>query len=93
MIHAVLSPLVTLGEKMKPTVKRGKKKRLKSLKEVKRDIAKADYPIAETLHWVADGEELLRKWGALKSPAAKRIAKTFSTLIGMLETINELRKM
>ena len=78
---------------MKATVRRGNKKRLKSIKEVKRDVAKADYPIAETLHWVADGEALLRRWGAIKSPGAKRIAKAFSTLLGMLETLNELRKM
>ena len=87
---------------MKSTVKRGNKKRLKSVKEAKRDLARAsaarskkrfDYPITETIEWVADGEKLLRKWGAIKSPVAKRIANAFSKLLQMLETINELRKM
>jgi hypothetical protein len=87
---------------MKTTVTRGKKKRLKSVKEAKRDIAKVsnarskknfDYPITETIEWVGDGEKLLRKWGAIKSPAAKRIANAVSKLLGVLETINELRKM
>jgi hypothetical protein len=87
---------------MKTTVKRGNKKRLKSVKEAKRDVAKAPrvrwnknfkYPIAETLEWVNDGEKLLRKWGAIKSPGAKRIANAFSNILGWLETINELRKI
>jgi hypothetical protein len=87
---------------MKPMVKRGNKKRLKSVKEAKRDIAKAsgarskkkiEYPITETIEWVGDGEKLLRKWGAIKSPRAKRIANAVSRLLGMLETINELRKI
>lgn len=78
---------------MKATVKRGNKKRIKTVKEAKRDVAKAKYPIAETLHWISDGEQLLRKWGAIKSPGAKRIARTFSTLLHTLETLNELRKM
>jgi soluble cytochrome b562 len=85
---------------MKATVRRGSKKRLKSVREAKRDIAKAarskknfKYPVTETLEWVADGEKLLRKWGAIKSPTAKRIANGFSKLLVALETINELRKI
>ena len=81
---------------MKTTVKRGSKKRLKSVKEAKRDLLRAStkkFPITETINWVRDGEELLRKWGAIKSPGAKRIANTVSKLLGMLETLNELRKM
>ena len=87
---------------MKATVKRGRKTRLKSGKEAKRDIVKAvgraqkttyNYPVSETLQWMADGEKLLRKWGAIRSPGAKRIANAFSKLLGMLETLNELRKM
>jgi hypothetical protein len=78
---------------MKATVKRGNKKRFKSVGEVKRDVEKKNFPIAETIEWVRDGEKLLRKWGAIKSPGAKRIANTFSKLLGMLETINQLRKM
>ena len=31
-----------------------------------------NYPVAETLRWVSDGEKLLIKWGAIKSPGAKR---------------------
>ena len=87
---------------MKATVQRGNKKRLKSPKEAKRDIAKAatasvkkirQYPITETIQWVADGEKLLRMWGAIKTPGAKRIATAFSKLLGMLATLDELRKM
>ena len=87
---------------MKATVTRGNKKRLKSVKEAKRDILKKtvgqsnkrfQYPVTETIKWVADGETLLRKWGAIKSPGAKRIAKAFSKLLVMFETINEIRKM
>jgi hypothetical protein len=78
---------------MKATVKRGNKKRLKSVRKVKRDVAQKNFPITETIQWVRDGEKLLRKWGAIKSPGAKRIANTFSKLLGMLETINQLRKM
>ena len=78
---------------MKATVKRSNKKRLKTVKEVKRDVAKKNFPITETIEWVRDGEELLRKWGAIKSPGAKRIANTVSKILAMLETINQLRKM
>jgi hypothetical protein len=78
---------------MKAPTKRGNKKRLKSVTRVKRDVAQKNFPITETIQWVRDGEKLLRKWGAIKSPGAKRIANTFSKLLGMLETINQLRKM
>ncbi len=43
-------------------------------KTTKRSGKSVDYPIAETLRWVADGEKLLIQWGAIKSPGAKRIA-------------------
>lgn len=87
---------------MKATVKRGNKKRLKTVKEAKRDIMKMtigqsnkkfEYPVSETIKWVSDGEMLLRKWGAIKSPGAKRIANAFSKLLVMLETVNEIRSM
>jgi hypothetical protein len=92
---------------MKATVKRRNKKRLQSMTEAKRHIGKAsrsrdkksrvkkkfNFPVTETLRWVADGEELLRKWGAIKSPGAKRIAGRVAMVLAMLETINELRKM
>jgi hypothetical protein len=87
---------------MKATVTRGSKKRVKSAKEAKRDVAKAgksrakkivDYPIAETLRWVADGEKLLVKWGAIKSPGAKRIASGVEKVLSVLEALTELRKM
>ena len=87
---------------MKATVKRGSNKRLKSAKETKRDVSRASrsrskksfkYPIAETLEWAADGEKLLRKWGAIRSPTAERIANAFSRLLIILETLNDLRKM
>jgi hypothetical protein len=88
---------------MKATVKRGNKRRVKSPKEGKRDVAKAtksrtaakvaDYPIAETLRWVADGEKLLIKWGAIKSPGAKRIANGVAKVLSVLEALTELRKM
>ena len=84
---------------MKTSVRRGNKKRLKSIKEIKRDISRPSagknfkYPITETLEWVADGEKLLRKWGAIKSPMAKRVAGAFSKLLIMLETLNDLRRM
>lgn len=51
-----------------------------------------NYPIAETLRWVAQGEMLLIKWGAIKSPGAKRIAGTVANLLGVLEALMELRK-
>jgi hypothetical protein len=88
---------------MKATVKRGSKKRLKSVKEVKGDVKKATkpraggksahYPITETLRWMADGEKLLIKWGAITSPAGKRIAGGVAKVLAMLESLNELRKM
>ena len=92
---------------MKATVKRGSKTRLKSVKEAKRDIGKtakaaskkakpskriADYPISDTLQWVADGEKLLIKWGAIKSPGAKRIANTVASVLSVLQALTELRK-
>jgi hypothetical protein len=84
---------------MKATVKRGSKKRLKSAAEAKRDVGKTakagrkrvSYPIAETLRWVADGEKLLVKWGAIKSPGAKRIAGTVGKILSVLEALTELR--
>lgn len=87
---------------MKATVKRGSKQRLKTPKEAKRDVGKAarsrtsgaaSYPIAETLRWVADGEKLLEKWGAIKSPGAKRIASGVAKVLSVLEALTELRKM
>jgi hypothetical protein len=93
---------------MKATVKRGNTKRAKSVKEAKRDVAKTtkagkgtkagtskitDYPIAETLRWVSEGEKLLEKWGAIKSPVAKRIASGVSKILSVLEALTELRKM
>jgi hypothetical protein len=87
---------------MKATVKRGNAKRLKSGKEAKRDVGKAakprgsktvSYPIAETLRWVADGEKLLIKWGAIRSPGAKRIANGVAKVLSVLEALTELRKM
>jgi hypothetical protein len=55
--------------------------------------AKRDYPIAETIRWVADGEKLLRMWGAIKSPTAKRISSRVAKVLPLLETLNEIRKM
>ncbi len=92
---------------MKATVKRGSKRRLKSSKEVARDVGKAtrrskttkrrakmvDYPIVETLRWVADGEKLLIQWGAIKSPGAKRIANGVAKVLSVLEALTELRKV
>jgi hypothetical protein len=87
---------------MKATAKRGNTKRLKTAKEAKRDVGKAtksrgskaaSYPIAETLRWVADGEKLLIKWGAIKSPGAKRIANGVAKVLSVLEALTELRKM
>ena len=89
---------------MKSTVKRGRKTRLKTVKETKRDVGKAakrskttrgktvHYPLAETLRWVAEGEILLIKWGAIKSPGAKRIANTVAKVLSVLEALMELRK-
>jgi hypothetical protein len=93
---------------MKATVKRAKTKPAKSGKEAKRDVTKTtkagkgtkagksqitDYPIAETLRWVAEGEKLLEKWGAIKSPVAKRIASGVSKILSVLQALTELRKM
>ena len=76
------------------------KKRSKSSKGTKLKVttpstavAKRDYPIAETIRWVADGEKLLRMWGAIKSPTAKRISSHVAKVLPLLETINEIRKM
>jgi hypothetical protein len=89
---------------MKSTVKRGSKTRLKTMGEAKRDVGKTakktktargrtvSYPIAETLRWVAEGEILLVKWGAIKSPGAKRIAGTVGKVLSVLEALMELRK-
>ena len=82
---------------MKTASRRGKK-RSKSSKGTKRTTpstatAKREYPIAETLRWVADGEKLLRMWGAIKSPAAKRISSRVAKILPLLETVNEIRKM
>ena len=88
----------------KATVKRGSKTRLKSVKEAKRDVGKAakatskkakpskrmvDYPISDTLQWVADGEKLLIKWGAIKSPGAKRIANTVASVLSVLQALTD----
>lgn len=92
---------------MKATVKQGNKRRLKSTKEVARDVGKAsrprkttkrsgkivDYPIAETLRWVSDGEKLLIQWGAIKSPGAKRIANGVAKVLSVLEALTELRRV
>jgi hypothetical protein len=88
---------------MKATVKRGSKRRLKTGKEVTRDLKKTatrknttkrsvHYPISETLRWVADGERLLIKWGAIKSPGAKRVANTVGNVMAVLEALMQLRK-
>jgi hypothetical protein len=92
---------------MKATVKRGSRQRLKTAKESARDVRKTAsrgskaikrstmtvrYPVAETLRWVADGEKLLVKWGAIKSPGAKRIANTVGNVLSVLEALTELRK-
>lgn len=53
----------------------------------------AEYPIAQTLRWVGDGEKLLIKWGAIKSPGAKRIANTVAQILSVLEALTELRKI
>jgi hypothetical protein len=50
------------------------------------------YPIAETLSWVAQGEKLLVKWGAIKSPGAKRVAGTVGQILMVLEALTALRK-
>lgn len=84
---------------MKNTSGRGKKK--KSSKDTARIVStpskaltkQRDYPIAETIRWVADGEKLLRMWGAIKSPTAKRISSHVAKVLPLLETINEIRKM
>ncbi len=86
---------------MKATAKRGSKKRVKPAKEARRDGGKAtkrikktvSYPVAETLRWVADGEKLLVKWGAIKSPGAKRIANGVAKVLSVLEALTELRKV
>jgi len=52
-----------------------------------------DYPIAETLRWVGDGEKLLIQWGAIKSPGAKRIANGVSKVLSVLEALTELRRV
>jgi hypothetical protein len=84
-------------------VKRGSKKRLKSAQAAKGGVKKAakpraggksaHYPITETLRWMADGEKLLEKWGAITSPGGKRIAGGVAKVLAMLESLNELRKM
>lgn len=50
------------------------------------------YPIAETLQWAADGEKLLIKWGAIKSPGAKRIANAVASVLAVLQALTELQK-
>jgi hypothetical protein len=88
---------------MKATVKRGSKRRPKTRKELTRDVKKAatrknttkrsaHYPITETLRWIADGERLLIKWGAIKSPGAKRVANTVANVMQVLEALMTLRK-
>jgi hypothetical protein len=52
-----------------------------------------NYPITETLRWVADGETLLIKWGAIKSPGAKRIANGVGKVLSVLEALTELRRV
>lgn len=89
---------------MKATVKRGSKQRLKTPKESRRDVRRAtkragsargrivNYPIAETLRWVAEGEILLIRWGAIKSPGAKRVANTVAKVLAVLHALMELRQ-
>jgi hypothetical protein len=52
-----------------------------------------NYPITETLRWVADGERLLIQWGAIKSPGAKRIANGVGKVLSVLEALTELRRV
>jgi hypothetical protein len=52
----------------------------------------SNYPISETLQWAADGERLLIKWGAIKSPGAKRIANAVASVLGVLQALTELQK-
>ncbi|HET7679347.1 MAG TPA: hypothetical protein VFK79_04330 [Xanthobacteraceae bacterium] len=73
----------TVGGK---TTKRG-------ARSTKRRAKMVDYPIVETLRWVADGEKLLIKWGAIKSPGAKRIANGVAKVLSVLEALTELRKV
>jgi hypothetical protein len=92
---------------MKATVKKGSTQRLKTTGEAKRDVVKAakrggrkvkstrkavQYPIAETLRWAADGEKLLIKWGAIRSPGAKRVANMVGQVLSVMEALAELRK-
>lgn len=71
-----------------------KKSASKSPARVKSAIKQkmVNYPVAETLQWVADGEKLLIKWGAIKSPGAKRIANTVASVLSVLQALTELRK-
>jgi hypothetical protein len=84
--------------KKRSTSAKSKKKAKTAVKRGKAVVSTArkkasEYPISETLAWVADGEKLLRKWGAIKSPLAKKIANGFEKVLSVLETVNELRKM
>ena len=40
-----------------------------------------------------DGERLLVKWGAIKSPGAKRIANGVGKVLSVLEALTELRRV
>jgi hypothetical protein len=84
---------------MKATVKRGSRKRLKTIKEAKRDVgrrvgiaSRRNYPIAETLRWIGDGERLLHEWGAIRSPFAKKVASAFQKTLTVLKTVDEVRR-
>ena len=52
-----------------------------------------NYPVTETLQWIRDGHKLLKKWGAIKSPVARRVARAGEKILTMLETVDEIRKM
>jgi hypothetical protein len=67
--------------------------RKRGTRSAKRSAKMIDYPIVETLRWVADGEKLLIQWGAIKSPGAKRIANGVAKVLLVLEALTELRKV
>jgi hypothetical protein len=74
------------------TATSGKAKSTKRKTIARQNARIIDYPVAETLNWIASGEKLLVKWGAIKSPGAKRIANTVGQILLVLEALTALRK-
>lgn len=69
------------------------KRRRKASKNLPRDF---QMPIAETILWIAQGEELLKKWGGARHPMVRAMLRKLELFSGRVENeadkLHELRR-